>query len=62
MDLSAVKTLISINKLRDEMPAIVIGEKVFYGFQSIEDLEKAMPELAKIKARNELNASTTNEN
>ncbi len=61
IDLSAVKTLISVNKLRNEMPAIVIGEEVFYGFQSIEDLEKAMPELAKIKAANELkSASTTN--
>ncbi len=50
IDLSAVKTLISINKVKDTLPAIVIKDKTYYGFQSIEDLEKAMPELAKIKA------------
>jgi hypothetical protein len=62
MDLSAVKTLIAINKLRNEMPAIVIGEKISYGFQSVEDLEKAMPELAKIKAQNALKSASTTTN
>jgi hypothetical protein len=48
-DLSAVKTLISINKIKDEMPAIIIKDKAFYGFQSVEDIEKAVPELKKLK-------------
>lgn len=48
-DLSAVKTLISINKIKDEMPAIIIKDNVYYGFQSIEDIEKAVPELKKLK-------------
>ena len=48
-DLSAVKTLISINKIKDEMPAIIVKDNAYYGFQSIEDIEKAVPELKKLK-------------
>ena len=47
--LSAVKTLISINKLKNDLPAIILKDKIYYGFQSIEDIEKAMPELQKLK-------------
>ena len=57
MDLSAVKTLISINKIKNELPAIVIKDKVYYGFQSIEDIEKAVPELKLLKAKT---ATSTN--
>ncbi len=57
IDLSAVKTLISINKVEDRMPAIFVKGKAYYGFQSVEDLEKAIPELSTIKAS--LNATST---
>lgn len=59
IDVPAVKTLISINKVQNQLPAIFIKGKVYYGFQSIEDLEKAMPELAKIKAEMEKATSTS---
>lgn len=63
MDLSAVQTLISINKVKNELPAIVIKGKVYYGFQSIEDIEKTVPELQKMKALNaSQKATTTREN
>lgn len=58
MDISAVKTLISINKVKNELPAIVIKDQVYYGFQSIEDIEKAVPELAKLKAKSDAATST----
>ncbi len=45
MDLSAVKTLISTNKVKNELPAIIVKDKIYYGFQSVEDLEKNIPEL-----------------
>lgn len=48
-DLSAVKTLISINKIKDEMPALIVKDNVYYGFQSVEDIEKAVPDLRKLK-------------
>ena len=50
---SAVKTLISINKVKNTLPAIFIKENSYYSFQSVEDLEKAVPELQVLKkARN----------
>lgn len=53
LDLSAVKTLISINNVENKLPAIFIKGKAYYGFQSVEDIEKAIPELQKLKdARN----------
>ena len=45
LDISAVKTLISINKVENQLPAIYIKDKLYYGFQSIDDIEKIMPEL-----------------
>ncbi|MES3004512.1 MAG: hypothetical protein V4690_00195 [Patescibacteria group bacterium] len=47
-DLSAVKTLININKVKSTLPAIFFKEQAFYGFQSVEDLEEAIPELQTI--------------
>ncbi len=58
MDVSAVQTLISINKVKNELPAIVIKDQVYYGFQSIEDIEKAVPELKVLKAKAESATST----
>jgi hypothetical protein len=64
MDLSAVKTLISINKVENKLPAIFIKGESFYGFQSVEDLEKAIPELSQLKKAKEasLKAATTTNN
>jgi hypothetical protein len=53
IDLSAVKTLISTNKVGNNMPALIIKDQNYYGFQKIEDLEKILPELAKMKADKE---------
>jgi hypothetical protein len=58
MDMSAVKTLISINKVKNELPALVIKGKVYYGFKNIEEIEKIIPELAKVKAQNQKATST----
>ena len=56
IDLSAVKTLIGINKVKNNLPAIFIKDDSYYGFQSIENLEKAIPELQVLKNKN---ATTT---
>ncbi len=58
MDMSAVKTLISINKVKNELPALVIKGKVYYGFKNVEEIEKIIPELAKVKAQNQKATST----
>ena len=55
--LSAVNTLISINKIKNTLPAIIVKDDIYYGFQSVEDLEKAVPELVAMKAA--MNATST---
>ena len=49
LDLSAVETLINLNKIENKLPAILINDKVFYGFTTLEEFEKAMPELKELK-------------
>lgn len=46
---NTLKTLISINEIEDRLPALVINEKVYYGFKSIEDVETIIPALAHLK-------------
>jgi hypothetical protein len=49
LDLSAIKAMISIYKVPDNLPAIVINGKVYSGFKTIEEIEKTFPELESIK-------------
>lgn len=60
IDVSAVKTLISVNKIKDELPALIIDDKVYYGFKGVEDLEKMMPELKIIKAKSATTSPASN--
>lgn len=43
LELGALKTLISLLKIRDAMPAFVINDKVHYGFTTLVDLQKRFP-------------------
>lgn len=45
LDLSAINTLIAINGIKNELPAIMVDNKVYYGFKDIEEIEKLLPEL-----------------
>jgi len=49
IDLPAVKTLITINKVKNELPAVFVKDRAYYGFQSLEDIEKSVPELQKLR-------------
>ena len=49
LDLSAIRAMISIYKVTDNLPAIVINGKVYSGLQSIEEIEKTFPQLESIK-------------
>lgn len=64
LDLSALKTLIKIFKVDDHnLPAIYMNDKLYTGFQSEDDIKKALPELDKYKKARLLeeakNASTS---
>lgn len=43
LDLGALKTFITITKMQGTLPAFVINDKHYYGFTSLEDLEKQFP-------------------
>jgi hypothetical protein len=50
LDLSAIKTLQTITEVPESVPSLVIDNKVYTGFKSIEDIEQAVPALSKMLA------------
>lgn len=59
LDISALQTMVSIFKIKNELPALVINEKVHYNIASLEDIEKIIPEIKKLKAEQEKAAAAT---
>lgn len=51
LDLSAVKTLISLNKIPTVLPALIINNKTYNGFMSNEDVEKIIKPLLPITTK-----------
>ncbi len=51
-DLGAVKTLISIYKVKPQVPAIIVNGVPYYGFRSVEELEAQIPALKTMKPKN----------
>jgi len=49
LDVSALQTLISINKIEKNLPALLTNDEVYYGFQNVVDLETNIPELKALK-------------
>jgi regulator of replication initiation timing len=56
---SALRTLVDINNIRDEMPALVINGNVYYGLHTMDDIEQVLPELATLKTATSTVATTT---
>lgn len=46
LDLNALSTLISINKIKAPLPGLVINDKTYQGFQDMAALQKIVPALA----------------
>ncbi len=59
LGLSALRTLIDINSIRNEMPALIINDEVYYGLHTMDDIEKVLPELATLKQATSTEATTT---
>ncbi len=61
LDLSALQTLKSVLKIKNQLPAIVINDTSYYGFKDIEEFEKIIPELKtlRLKAEKEKSATST---
>lgn len=60
LDLSAIASLKTLYKIPADMPALYMNGKVYTGFQSAEDIEKALPELpTTLEVDETTNASST---
>ena len=62
-DVGAINTLVSIYKVKPNLPAMIINTQTYYGFYSVEDLEKTVPALRELARRAKLleSATTTKE-
>jgi len=49
-DVGAINTLVSIYKVKPDLPAMIINAQTYYGFHSVEDLEDTVPALQKLAA------------
>jgi len=59
LDLSALKAMVSIYKVPDNLPALVINGKVYSGFQTMENVEKTFPQLKTIEKKETTKSTTT---
>src|SRR3989338_7852501 len=57
--LSALQTLIDINDVKNELPALVMNGKTHYGLRTMEDIEKILPQLATLKTATSTSATST---
>lgn len=49
LGLAALQTLIDINDVQDNLPALVINNKTYYGLHTVADIEKILPQLKTLK-------------
>src|SRR3990167_4331812 len=59
---SPLRTLININNVEDDLPALVIKENVYYGFRDSEAIKEILPELAKLKTATSTDKTTEAKN
>ena len=60
LDVSALRTLVSIDNVKNTLPALVINKKVRYGYQSIEDISTILPQLSTLaKSASSTSATST---
>ncbi len=59
LDLSAIQTLVSIYKIKDEQPALLINDKVYYGFKTLDELKGIIPQLKELDKMHLEAASST---
>lgn len=47
--LAALQTLIDINNVRDELPALIIHDDTYYGLHTMDDIRDILPELSTLE-------------
>lgn len=61
LDLSALRTLISINEIENTLPVMVIEDEVYYGFTKLEEVESILPPLETKEEKIEDESESTEE-
>ena len=46
LNIGALQTMISIDGVHNSLPALLINGKAYYGYQSVEDIQKILPQLS----------------
>lgn len=61
LDLAAINSMKTIYRIKSSLPALVIEDKTYIGFKSIEELDKFLPDSLKVatSTTNTLKATTT---
>jgi hypothetical protein len=59
LDLGALQTLISINKIEENFPALLIGDDVYYNYKNIDEMETIIPQLKVWRLENERQEKAT---
>ena len=59
LEVGALQTLVSIDSVGDQLPALVINGKVYYGYQSVEDIQKILPQLSTLSKSSTSTAATS---
>ncbi len=58
-DVGAIETLISIYKVKPELPAIIVNGEPYYGFKPIDELTESIPALKLLEKATSTSATTT---
>ena len=59
LQVGALQTLISIDNVSDSLPALVINGKTYYGFQSMQNIQKILPQLKTLQMASSTGSSST---
>lgn len=61
LQVGALQTLIQIDHVQNNLPALVINGKDYYGFQSIQDIQTILPQLQTLQTASSTSATSTTE-
>ena len=59
LNVGALQTLVSINNVQNNLPALVINGKVYYGYQSIQAVKQILPQLKNLPTASSTAATST---
>ena len=60
VDLSALHALLTIYKVKgDQFPIMIVGEKIYAGLKSLEDVEKTVPIISKLAAQQKVKEASS---